>query len=1011
MALLANGKIVAWGNTKFGGEIPAYIQAQLIDVVQIYSNGYSYVALLANGKIVAWGDSKFGGEIPAYIQDELDTNSVVQIYSNNSSFAALLNNGNVITWGNISSSGKVPNIVQPLLKNVIHIYSTNSSFAALTIEGKIIVWGSMYIYDSITEILNKYSDSEIKLNSDTPLILKNINPKYYYNLSISLFSFLDYNPDLEKIEPINNDIQLTEITKVYNHYDNYIVKIEDKLFYVHQINNLFHKIYSNGISFVALLANGSIIAWGCPDHGGKIPEDIQSKLHSDIVEQIFNNPTSYVALTKSGKVFAWGNPDYGGKIPEDIQSKLLDDDVIQIYNPSIAYIALTKKGKVFAWGNIGVGGNIPEDIKIKLVDEVVVQIDYIYERFFALTKSGKIIDWSNNSYSRQIPEDIKIKLVDEVVIQILNISTLCVVLTKTGKVFTWSIADNGDGVPDYIPDKLKDVRQIYSNFNSFVALLENGEIVACGDSVYGGKIPYEIQSKLIDVVHVFKKINMRTRRYDTYVALTNKGEIIIWGNTLNLKLPKNKYFIPYYNTICQKYNLSEDSIGCKIIQQIDKNNVYNNKSNHQVHNNLGRERINININLDIKSYYCIMKANTLMKEYIYDGVSVDVGGPTKTFFTRLCNDFYQEYLYEIYDGSCIFKKLDISKNNDKLKYYGFMIGRMIILGLYIPFKFHKSIIWQINNYDSVYKYHIISSINMINYTIEQKRDSYYFQNKLKENEKLKKLVGNISDNIEATEFINKIIKENEETIQKLEESISSLNSKLEEFKEKKLKITQDEEDRLNEIFKVINLTRSLDDKESELLRLTQDKQNITKLEELNRNISSIKEELKSLSLKKTEITKRTESSAIDYYEIIESNAEELFISGLKEADTGFGAIYGTPATNINIYYKCDNDYYNKITKRLTEQKLMAFFAENKENITLLKHFNKLATGLECANIEIKYNIINIVNDKLPRLFVYHTCTDTVDIYKNTIDKIDSKKLFEIIKNEIMTHDPNEYNFQ
>jgi len=112
-------------------------------------------------------------------------------------------------------------------------------------------------------------------------------------------------------------------------------------------------------------------------------------------------------------------------------------------------------------------------------------------------------------------------------------------------------------------------------------------------------------------------------------------------------------------------------------------------------------------------------------------------------------------------------------------------------------------------------------------------------------------------------------------------------------------------------------------------------------------------------------------------------------------------------TNINIYYKCDDDYYQKIIKNLKEPRLMSFFIENKTNIDLLKGFYKLATGLECANYDLNYVHDNY--NSSAALFSFHTCFNRVDINILTMNDINKEELFEKIKFQILPDLVDTYN--
>jgi len=80
-------------------------------------------------------------------------------------------------------------------------------------------------------------------------------------------------------------------------------------------------IFSTNDSFAALLDNGTVVAWGDEDFGGKIPDEIQIQLVN--VKMIASTATAFAALLGNGTIVAWGNEAYGGTIPRDIQNKMI----------------------------------------------------------------------------------------------------------------------------------------------------------------------------------------------------------------------------------------------------------------------------------------------------------------------------------------------------------------------------------------------------------------------------------------------------------------------------------------------------------------------------------------------------------------------------------------------------------------------------------------------------------------------------------------------------------------
>ena len=74
-------------------------------------------------------------------------------------------------------------------------------------------------------------------------------------------------------------------------------------------------VYSKDWSHVALLDNGSIVAWGDlgdGGDGGRTPQIPEGRT----VRSVSSNHRSHVAILDNGSVVAWGDPDHGGCTPQ-----------------------------------------------------------------------------------------------------------------------------------------------------------------------------------------------------------------------------------------------------------------------------------------------------------------------------------------------------------------------------------------------------------------------------------------------------------------------------------------------------------------------------------------------------------------------------------------------------------------------------------------------------------------------------------------------------------------------
>ncbi len=132
LALRADGKVVAWGETLSG---QCWVPANLIDVVAIAAGGLHSLALKADGTVVGWGSNNTGQTtIPPGLTNVIAI-SAAENYS-----LALLADGTVVTWGTNSSDLAV---VPTGLSNVRSIASGRSFSIALKDDGTVVSWGNL----------------------------------------------------------------------------------------------------------------------------------------------------------------------------------------------------------------------------------------------------------------------------------------------------------------------------------------------------------------------------------------------------------------------------------------------------------------------------------------------------------------------------------------------------------------------------------------------------------------------------------------------------------------------------------------------------------------------------------------------------------------------------------------------------------------------------------------------------------------------------------------------------
>jgi len=282
-------------------------------------------------------------------------------------------------------------------------------------------------------------------------------------------------------------------------------------------------------AFLALLSNGSVIAWGEESCGGKISQKlykhhepccfsfscrkpIQTQLQN--IKMIVSSYTAFATLLEDGSVVAWGDENFGGKITDEMQFKL--KNITKIFSTNFAFAALTDDGSVFTWPK----RKDRDDIQIHL-QQNVINIFSTNLAFTALLKDGSIITWEY--YGDKISDEIQIQL-NQNVQTIFSNDAAFIALLKNGNFIAWGLERYGGGkITEEMQDKLKNTKIIYSSSMAFAAILENGSIFTWGHEDGGGKIPDEIQYKLIENVKLIFPQEFG------FIAVCYNNEEIYWG--------------------------------------------------------------------------------------------------------------------------------------------------------------------------------------------------------------------------------------------------------------------------------------------------------------------------------------------------------------------------------------------------------------------------------------------------------------------------------------------------
>ena len=132
------------------------------------------------------------------------------------------------------------------------------------------------------------------------------------------------------------------------------------------------EIYNTDKAFILLKPDGTVAAWGDPDHGGQIPSVLEPFLVN--IKDIYTTSKSVVAVSVDGNAYGWGDMQDGAVQQASLINKRLDQgvvvgtigtstqivqwvtDVKSITTSRGAFAAITTGGEVKVWGDLEFGG-------------------------------------------------------------------------------------------------------------------------------------------------------------------------------------------------------------------------------------------------------------------------------------------------------------------------------------------------------------------------------------------------------------------------------------------------------------------------------------------------------------------------------------------------------------------------------------------------------------------------------------------------------------------------------
>eukprot|EP00435_Cladocopium_sp_Y103_P048235 s804_g14.t1 len=310
-AILADGRVVTWGAPDFGGDSRA-VEERLQHVMlfrrnvklrkQIQSSDDAFAALLADGRVVSWGDRRFNQLIAG-----LDVTDMVKLQSSAGAFAGIDRSRSVAAWGDPGKGGDCT-AVQDQLTNIVALQGNEDSFAALRADGTVVTWGDPEAGGDSSSVQDKLKNVKAiqAANQAFAAILE--------DGSVVSWGRPQYGGDHQKVaDRLKNvtHIQATEGAFAAITGDGSVVswgdpnsggdsRIFDDLFVDVQ------KISASDAAFAALLGDGGVVTWGDPNQGGTVQEQLWD------VRDIQSTERAFAAVLASGTVVPWGMVTHGG---------------------------------------------------------------------------------------------------------------------------------------------------------------------------------------------------------------------------------------------------------------------------------------------------------------------------------------------------------------------------------------------------------------------------------------------------------------------------------------------------------------------------------------------------------------------------------------------------------------------------------------------------------------------------------------------------------------------------
>ena len=411
VALKEDGSIATWGLNAYGGDFvtfPAHPKGSLTasgtevpegkKVVTIISNRYSFTAIKEDGSISTWGgdyDPARGTETADQNADNYGSNyltsaypanvptdvlpadgsapaqghKVIEVVPSEGAFVAILQDGSLVSWGDKGfggsfeehyPAGTLSNFAGTSGVNLHGVVGSSKSFAVLNKAGRLASFGNVAYGGNLTTHLPEGSISKT---------FTRVFPGYMSFSAIASDGLITTWGDIKANYTGDNTIFGSgNIKKFVPARSGYIAERES----VHA-----RWVIPTSSANLALLENGTVIAWGNNSQGGSIrwiypagAFDYIGNSDTNSIYQVYSNWDAFATVKVDGSLITWGKRENTDKTPasgnwESVEPATQKDlkftgptEIVRIYNTSFAFLAEKADGSFMVWGNADAGGSI-----------------------------------------------------------------------------------------------------------------------------------------------------------------------------------------------------------------------------------------------------------------------------------------------------------------------------------------------------------------------------------------------------------------------------------------------------------------------------------------------------------------------------------------------------------------------------------------------------------------------------------------------------------------------------